>query len=100
MKYETDKIEKALINAFNDLELDSASIDEAVFHMTDWLSDLQELNAFFEDPESLTPEKASELLIDFLVHAPAHIVAASKLVTGFPVSDVFNIGATSETKSQ
>ena len=31
----------------------------------------------------------------FLIHAPNHIVAAAKL-GGFPVSDVFEIGALSE----
>ena len=99
MKHEIYKIEKALYRAFKDLDLNCESIDDAVFHMTDWLSELQNLNAFYENPESLTPEKSSELIMAFLVHAPAHIAAASKLVTGLPVSDVFNFGATSEGKS-
>ena len=32
----------------------------------------------------------------FLVHAPNHIAAAAKLLTGFPVADVFCVGAVRE----
>lgn len=99
MTYETQKIEEALILAFKSLELDNQSIDDAVFHMTDWLSDLKVWNKFCETPDSLNPEELSELVMGFLVHVPAHVAAASKIVTGLPVSDTFGIGATSESKS-
>ena len=99
MAYETQKIEEALVQAFKNLELDEQSIDDAVFHMTDWLSDLKEWNEFCENPGSLNPEKLSELVMGFLIHVPSHVAAASKIVTGLPVSDIFGIDATSEHKS-
>jgi len=67
--------------------------------MTDWLSDLKEWNNFCENPESLNPEELSDLVIAFLVHVPAHVAAAGKIVTGLPVTDVFGVGAISEEKS-
>ena len=33
--------------------------------------------------------------MEFLVHVPAHVAAAGKLITGLPVEDVFNVGAIS-----
>ncbi|MGB5396832.1 MAG: hypothetical protein WBN96_06755 [Gammaproteobacteria bacterium] len=99
MPYEIRKIEEALVNAFKSLDLDSQETDDAMFHMTDWLSDLDEWNKFCEKPDSLTPEELSELVMGFLVHVPAHVAAASKIVTGLPVTDVFGIGATSEEKA-
>ena len=99
MEYETHKIEEALFKAFKSLELDNQSIDDAVFHMTDWLNDLKEWNQFCENPESLDPEALADLAMNFLVHVPAHVAAASKLVTGLPVSDIFGIDATSESKT-
>jgi hypothetical protein len=38
-----------------------------------------------------------ELLIQFLVHAPNHLAAASKMLTDIPVTDVFGVGALEET---
>ena len=99
MEYEENKIEEALTKAFENLELGSEVIHDAVFHMTDWLDALKAWNAFCENPESLNPEALGELAMSFLVHVPAHVAAASKLVTGLPVSDVFGIGATTESSS-
>jgi len=98
MNYDTNKIEKALFSAFEEMEMDQDKIQDAIFHMTDWLSDLDSFRKFYESPESLSPEELSDLVMGFLVHVPAHVAAASKLVTGLPVSDVFGIGATIENK--
>jgi len=99
MKYETNLIEEALVKAFKSLELNNQDIDDAVFHMTDWLSDLKEWNKFCENPNSLNTEQLSDLAMSFLVHVPAHVAAASKIVTGLPVTDVFDVGATSESNT-
>lgn len=63
------------------------------FQMMDWLDDLDALNRVFDDPESMTREQREDAILDFLGHAPAHIVAAAKMYTGLPVRDVFEIGA-------
>ena len=34
----------------------------------------------------------------FLIHVPSHVAAASKLVTGIPVTDIFKVGATVESE--
>jgi hypothetical protein len=63
------------------------------FHMTDWLNDLEKINDFYSEPETLDNANVEDLLRDFLLHAPEHIVAAKKLLIGFGVSDVFKVGA-------
>ncbi|MCP5158075.1 MAG: hypothetical protein H6975_01465 [Gammaproteobacteria bacterium] len=98
MNYDQDKIREAIRIALKDLDMQPTAISDAVFHMTDWLSDLEKWAKFCEKPNSLSPEKLQDLLIEFLVHVPNHLAAASKLVTGIPVTDVFKVGATAESK--
>jgi hypothetical protein len=38
----------------------------------------------------------NRLVLGFLAHVPNHLAAASKLLTGIPVTDIFGVGATSE----
>jgi len=96
MPYEESKISKSLIVALQDLDMKSEAIDDAVFHMTDWLSDLNAWHSFCKSPESLSKDELQNLLMEFLVHVPAHVAAAGKLVTGLPVEDVFKVGAVSD----
>src|SRR5439155_8797625 len=51
-----------------------------VFHMTDWLKDLEELRELYEHPEKNTPEEASTRVIGFLVHVLPHLNAAGRLL--------------------
>ena len=82
--------------ARRDAGLPDSVADDVAFHMTDWLDDLQAFSRFCADPSSLSDAEVSELLTDFLIHVPNHVAAAGKLYTGLPVSDVFQIGATTE----
>ena len=84
--------------ALMDFDIQPSEISDAAFHMTDWLNDLEEWSEFCEKPETLSAEQIQDLLMSFLVHVPNHIAAASKLVTGIPVTDVFNVGATEESE--
>jgi hypothetical protein len=61
--------------------------------MTDWLDELSKLYAFFQAPDRLKPQEVEDLLLAFLIHAPNHVAAASKLMTGTPITDVFDVGA-------
>ncbi|MDJ0759311.1 MAG: hypothetical protein QNJ19_07925 [Woeseiaceae bacterium] len=70
---------------------------DIAFHMTDWLADLERWYAYCQSPESLDADATASLLTDFLVHVPNHLAAASKLMTGIPVTDVFQVGATTES---
>jgi len=98
MSYDENKIEKSIASALKDFDMQPEVISDVVFHMTDWLSDLKEWTSFCENPESLSVDELQNLLMNFLVHVPAHVVAAGKLVTGFPVGDVFGVGATLASK--
>lgn len=66
---------------------------DIVFHMTDWLDDLEEWIAFCQAPDRYDAEAVEKLLIGFLVHVPNHLAAASKLMLDIPVSDIFEVGA-------
>lgn len=59
-----------------------------VFHMTDWLFDLEELYDMVHNPENWNPDKAGEFLIGFLYHVIPHLNTAGKLLVG-EISDPF-----------
>ena len=99
MEYQTDEIRDSLRKAFLEMGIDQEKIETAIFHLVDWLKDLNKWNAFCENPKSINPEETSKLVLDFLIHVPNHLAAASKLVLDIPVSDVFEVGATSEEKT-
>ena len=100
MEFEEEKIKDAISKALKDLDMEAEIIDEATFHMTDWLSDLNEWHSFCDNPDSLSSDELQDLLMSFLAHVPSHVAAASKLITGFPVEDIFAVGATSKSKKQ
>ncbi len=92
------KIRQAIEDALEADGFTSAKVRRDIgFHMTDWLSDLEEWTAYCQAPDSLNADQAIELLTRFLLHVPNHLAAASKLATGEPVTDIFGVGATSES---
>ena len=99
MTYDTDKIQKALREAFTEMELDPEKIDDAIFHMVDWLDDLEKWSQFCKNPASLSAEELGDMVMSFLIHVPNHVAAAGKLVTDIPVSDIFDVGAISNEKN-
>lgn len=72
--------------------LPKAGAREAAFHLTDWLSDLAELDELLHTPTQ-DAEGLQKALLGFISHAPAHLAAAHRIVMGSPVTDVFEIGA-------
>ena len=75
---------------------DAKSRRDIAFHMTDWLRNLEEWHSFCQSPKTSDAASTMKLLIEFLVHVPNHVAAASKLLTDIPVTDVFGVGATAE----
>lgn len=73
---------------------------DIAFHMTDWLTDLEEWHSYCQSPETLDADQTTDLLIRFLVHVPNHLAAASKLLTGIPVADIFAVGAVATDNDQ
>ena len=94
MAYDEHKIKESITRALRELDMEPDTINDAAFHMTDWLSDLKDWHSFCDNPEALSSDQLQDLLMSFLVHVPAHVAAASKLITGLPVEDVFGVGAT------
>jgi len=88
------RISLAIQSALEQQDYGSAKLRrEIAFHMTDWLGDLEEWTAFCSRSDRLDSDAIADLLTGFLVHVPNHVAAASKLMTGIPVSDIFNVGA-------
>jgi hypothetical protein len=81
-------------------DLSESEARDVAFHLTDWLGDLEQYYMFCKEPGCATPAEVQKLVIDFLVHVPNHVAAASKLLTGIPVSDIFGVGATSEDQGR
>src|SRR4051812_26825235 len=51
-----------------------------IFHMTDWMGDLNRLHALEQVPEVWKTEKAKTFLMGFLYHVIPHINAAGRLL--------------------
>ena len=84
--------------ALRETELPETAANDVAFHMTDWLDDLEAYHRFCSHPSAMSDEEVSRLLIQFLVHVPNHLAAAAKLYTDIPVTDIFGVGATSESR--
>ncbi|CAN7178190.1 hypothetical protein LJR090_000484 [Bosea sp. LjRoot90] len=83
--------------AIDEMERSPEEAREVAFHMTDWLDDLHRYVKFCENPDESTPAAVNDMLLAFLIHVPNHMAAAAKLYAGFPVSDIFGVGAIATT---
>ena len=84
-----ERITGVLATALNDVEgYDVLHADEVAFHLTDWNSDAAFLVALHLFPEKFTREEISAGINLFLVHVPAHVIAAARL-TGNSRDDIF-----------
>jgi hypothetical protein len=72
--------------------LQDQKLYDVAFHLSDWREDAAFLVAVALAPERFTPAEMDEGLLAFLVHAPNHVAAAAKL-TGWPIADIFEVGA-------
>ena len=61
---------------------------EIGFHLGDWNGDAGFLVALHLFPERFTPEEIDEGVRSFLLHVPAHVIAAARLA-GHPTGDIF-----------
>ncbi len=93
MALDAKAIEAAIGEALKTDDLEPTVVHDIAFHMTDWLDDLEAWTAFCSDPSSLKPDEVKKLLIGFLIHVPNHVAAAHKLLLGYPMMDIFEVGA-------
>ena len=54
--------------------------DDFVFHMTDWLEDLDELQQLFANPDGQSIDQATSTIIGFLAHVGPHLTTAGDLL--------------------
>lgn len=97
MSYDTNAIEISIFKAVKEMEKSDKEAFDIAFHMTNWLDDLAKLQEFYVNPGNFDNDEIFVILSDFLVYAPDHLAAAGMLVLGLPVTDVFNVGAVSES---
>jgi hypothetical protein len=83
-------IRDRLIKTFS--ELGEANSGDLAFHLTDWLSDLEECYKTFSSIEQKSDEEIERFVYRFLAHVPNHLVAAKKLSGIGKTEDVFNVG--------
>lgn len=68
--------------------LDPVLADQIAFHMVDWETDAAFIVAFLLFPERFTKEELQAATEMFLIHVPAHVMAAARLA-GYKVEDIF-----------
>jgi len=73
-------------------ELERERAEEIGFHLSDWHAEAAFLVAAHLFPERFTAAELSDGISRFLIHAPNHVAAAAAL-RGFPVEDIFEVGA-------
>jgi hypothetical protein len=83
----TSTIASALLNENAD-EKEFLLKDEIAFHLTDWNSEAAFLVAVHLFPERFTRDEIHAGVDMFLIHVPAHIIAAARL-SGNSVEDIF-----------
>ncbi|MFA5010666.1 MAG: hypothetical protein WC644_01820 [Ignavibacteria bacterium] len=89
-----NKMENSLLNSkINGKKFSKKKARDIVFHMRDWIFEFMELVSYYKNPGNFSEDEISVILMNFLIHAPAHIAAAKKLYTGEALSDVFGIDA-------
>ena len=69
-------------------DFDPAVADEIAFHMVDWETDAAFVVASLLFPERFTKEELQAGIDMFLIHVPAHVMAAARL-SGNPAEDNF-----------
>ena len=80
----------AVAAAYPELAVERAY--DVAFHLSDWRADAAFLLALSLEPGRFTPAEVRAGLEAFLIHAPNHVAAAATLA-GWPVSDIFEVGA-------
>jgi len=98
MKFNESDLKELLGKVFDDRqgdlkdELEPAEYDQRrydfVFHMTDWLNDLDGLSRLYASPKTQDVDEATLFVIGFLYHVIPHLTAAGRLLLG-DVRDTF-----------
>ena len=61
---------------------------EIAFHLADWNSDSAFITALHLFPEKFTKEEIEDGIMQFVIHAPYHIIKAAELLD-YPIDNIF-----------
>jgi hypothetical protein len=89
-----ERIESLLREVFTELRQDdepgyTEQKEDFVFHMTDWLEDLNGLMSLYSD-SGVGKEAAAKFVVGFLYHVIPHLNAAGRLLLG-GIPDPFSV---------
>jgi hypothetical protein len=82
------RITEALSDAKTDDEKSLLRKDSIGFHLSDWQREAAFLVAISLFPERFTDEEIREEVDSFLIHAPAHVIEATRL-GGYSTENIF-----------
>ncbi len=86
IKWPSPELKRLLARVYNqyqkleDPAANRHSREEFVFHMTDWLNDLDRLWEVYKNPASVSKEVAGDAVFGFLIHVLPHLMAAGRLL--------------------
>ncbi len=86
------KIQQRIKSAFEESSEMRGVAQDIAFHMTDWLSDIKDLQDIYSNIENVTNDEITSFVYKFLAHVPNHLNAAMKLSGIGRVEDVFQVG--------
>src|SRR5438477_4931455 len=83
---ELQKLLATVYNHFQHLEDRAVNAEvrrDFIFHMTDWLDDLDELKILFDHPTDASRQAAAQNVASFLWHATHHVMEAARLLLDY-----------------
>lgn len=86
------KIQQRIAKAFESVVENKNVAHDIGFHMTDWLSDIRDLNETYSKIDDLSDKDIRAFVYGFLAQVPNHLNAAMKLSGIGKVEDVFEVG--------
>ena len=90
--FEENKIRQRIQSAFEEMELTGHVSQQLAFHLTDWVSDLEDLINTYSNIDNLSNDEITSFFYKFLAHVPNHLNAATKLSGIGKIEDVFQAG--------
>ena len=70
-------------------EANAAARRDFIFHMTDWIRDLERLAALYACPAEFDKAEAGDAVYGFLIHALPHLMEAGRLLEGHEIRNPF-----------
>ena len=86
------RIREKIKTAFEEMEDTKPFANDLAFHLTDWLSDLEDLIKTYSNIDNQSSDEITIFLYKFLSHVPNHLNAAVKLSGLGKITDVFQVG--------